>query len=285
MFSSEELTVLREKYREADSYLTFSSDTTRAVLEEIIAHPYFPGGTDPFVLAFLGSLLKIIEPERVLQLGTYIGFSAIYMADILRSNRRVGHLVTVEPEALHHRLAREWVAKAGLQNNIAFLDGYSTDPEINTLVQTSGPFDLIYLDSSHSYQATLEEMDRILNRPGWLKRSGLLLLHDAGVGAQQWDVTNQGGVRQALVDWLAGHYENYYHLIFEPPLWPNACGLGIVAHRGHNDETQKNSTRQQIKELNDAIASKERHIAQLEEHIHRINAGRVMRLMNWLQSR
>ena len=61
-----------------------------------------------------------------------------------------------------------------------------------------GDPELIILDSSHEYQATLAELDL------WyaaLAPGGLLALHDVSRFAADFDVTQQGGVGRAFTEW------------------------------------------------------------------------------------
>jgi predicted O-methyltransferase YrrM len=225
-----ELDAIRDIFRK-DTLLTLVSPKTRKALEEMIDHPWFPGITDPSTLHALANLLRVIEPQKVLQLGTWIGFSALFMADHMASFSRPGHLVTVEPQQHVHEAARKWAKKAGLANRITFVDGYSTDPAVSATLHLHGPFDLIYLDSSHAYRETLQELDLIFGKDGWLQEDGLLLLHDASIHAMQWDRHGEGGVRRAMEEWVGERQASYQSFIFEPPLWPNGCGLGFITRR------------------------------------------------------
>jgi predicted O-methyltransferase YrrM len=215
----------------AGFYLSLSSDPVRAVLTEMIDHPWFMGISEPPVLGIIGALLRTIQPRRVLQIGTHIGFSAIYFADLLLRNERPGQLVTVEPEALSNEAARGWASKAGVAGGITFVEGRSTDPAAGEQIQAQGPYDLIYLDSSHQYRGTLAELTLILAPDGWLAPHGLLLLHDVSELATQWDSTGEGGVRRAFQEWSALYGDTQYELVLEPPLWPGVCGLGWIMRR------------------------------------------------------
>lgn len=279
MMNDQQLQELRQAFRTHDFYLSFTSEQARSVLEEIIDHPFFPGSTDPPVLAFLGALLQIVQPRRMLQLGTFIGFSTVYLADILARNTQPGHLVTVDPNDTAHSLAKVWIEQAGMSQVVTFLDGYSTDAAIDASLQSLGPFDLIYLDSSHMYQATLQELDLIFEQSGWLNPNGLLLLHDASAYAARWDSTGEGGVHRALLEWVAQRNTRYQLMILEPPLWPGACGLGLVMPNPAMTSSGP-SDKDRIKELEAIIADKNTHIARLEQIIRRVEAGRVMRLLN-----
>lgn len=226
-----ELQQLRSSYRAELFRTTTLSPVARGVVDEIIDHPAFPGVTDPSVLGVLSALVRVVQPKRVLQIGTYIGLSAVVLGDVLATNDRSGRLLTIDPDDTAHGLARTWVDAAGLGQLVTFVDGYSTDEDVVELVRQAGPFELIYLDSSHAYQGTLEELQIVFERGRWLADDGLLALHDAAVAAKQWDPTGEGGVRRALDEWREAS-PHYQVLILEPPFWPNDCGFGLVARRG-----------------------------------------------------
>jgi predicted O-methyltransferase YrrM len=227
----DELQQLRSSFRAELSRTTTLSPAARAVVDEIIGHPAFPGVTDPSVLGILSALVRVVQPQRVLQIGTYIGLSAVVLGDVLSTNERPGSLWTIDPDETAHALARTWVDACGMAELVTFIDGYSTDDHVVELVRQAGPFELIYLDSSHGYEGTLEELRIVFEDGRWLADGGLLALHDAAVAAKQWDPTGEGGVRRALDEWRAAS-DDYDVLILEPPFWPNDCGFGLVARRG-----------------------------------------------------
>lgn len=221
---------LRAGFRRESLCLQFVRPSARAVLEEIIDHDRFPGATDPVPLDLLWLLIRMTKPSKVLQLGTLIGYSAILIAETLAQNER-GHLITVDPDASGHALARDWARNAGLSSWIDFVDDYSTGSETASVMASEAPFDLIYLDASHAYEETLRELDLLLLQDGWLADHGVLVAHDASVFAREYDPTRMGGVRRALDEWIDDHPGLTHHMIFEPPLWPSQPGLAILARR------------------------------------------------------
>jgi len=67
------------------------------------------------VLEFLRSLVKTVKPEVILETGTFIGHSAINMAEALRSNG-FGRIVTIEYDPAVYAKAQENIKASGLAN-------------------------------------------------------------------------------------------------------------------------------------------------------------------------
>jgi len=65
-----------------------------------------------------------------------------------------------------------------------------------------GAPELIFLDSSHEYKQTLDELDAGTR---FLAPGGLIVLHDTSEFAASFDVTQQGGVHRALGEWREAH--------------------------------------------------------------------------------
>ncbi|HKP92847.1 MAG TPA: class I SAM-dependent methyltransferase, partial [Chthoniobacterales bacterium] len=92
---------------------------------------------------------------------------------------------------------------------------------------------LVLIDSSHEYAATVAELD--LWYPE-LAPGGLVLLHDTSRFAEDFDVTHEGGVRRAFLEWRAAHPETEALLLNgesrtmegRRPLYKDACGLGVL---------------------------------------------------------
>lgn len=98
---------------------------------------------------------------RVLELGSFVGYSAILMARGLAAGGRV---VSVDVSATASRISAEMAELAGVADRVEFLTGRSSDV-IGTL---DDPFDVIFLDHWKGlYKPDLEQiLERGLLRPG-----------------------------------------------------------------------------------------------------------------------
>jgi predicted O-methyltransferase YrrM len=210
----------------AGDYRRYLSPNGLLALRKMSGHPWTAGSTDEYALALMGGLLREVQPARVLQIGTHIGLSAVFIGDVLAHNAKAGRLWTVDPDEIALPVARGFVSEAKLDGIVAFVEGLSTDEEVDRTLRKHGPFDVVYLDASHTYRETRAELRLIFE--GWLAPSGLLLLHDAARAAAQFDRTHEGGVRRAIDDWTSDHAGTVQTLVLEPPVWPSVCGLGLM---------------------------------------------------------
>jgi caffeoyl-CoA O-methyltransferase len=89
---------------------------------------------------FLELLVRLTRAQRVLELGTFTGWSSIAMASALPEG---GTVVTcdVDPEA--HEIARRYAEEAGVADRI----DYRLGPGIETMRSLDGPFDLVFIDA------------------------------------------------------------------------------------------------------------------------------------------
>lgn len=109
--------------------------------------------------SFLFKLVKHLEPNTILELGTCIGIGTSYMA----SARKNAKLVSLEACPETHQLAKDNCKELGLEHIelicTTFQDYFKTKPQNN--------FDLIYMDGHHQYEASKDYFEKIyplLNR-------------------------------------------------------------------------------------------------------------------------
>jgi caffeoyl-CoA O-methyltransferase len=88
----------------------------------------------------LAMLSKMIAPRRILEIGTYVGYSALCLAEGLTVD---GKIITLDMQPTSHAIAKEFWAKSELGSKI---DGRLGDASeiIPTLDET---FDLVFIDA------------------------------------------------------------------------------------------------------------------------------------------
>ena len=121
----------------------------------------------PEVAQLLSTILSIHQPKRILEIGTAIGYSAIFMAEEAPD----ASIVTIERYSKMVGLANENIEKAGLSSRITVMEGEAV--EILELLE--GPFDLIFLDAAKGqYLQFLEPCLKLLRSGGILFSDNVL---------------------------------------------------------------------------------------------------------------
>ena len=105
---------------------------------------------------FLGALVRSIRAKRILELGTFTGYSSISMALALPGD---GRLITCDVNAETTEIAQRYATEAGVVDRI----DYRTGPALDTIAQLDGEFDLVFIDADklnylNYYEATLPKL-------------------------------------------------------------------------------------------------------------------------------
>jgi caffeoyl-CoA O-methyltransferase len=144
-----------ERYAEAHTtpppaYLEALAEETRATLSApgMMVGPVEGGVLQ--MLVFLGAA------RRVLEVGTFSGYSALSMAAGLPDD---GHIVTCEVDPRHAEVARRHIAASPFADRIEVWLGRALD----TISSLDGPFDLVFIDADKAgyvdyYEAVLPKL-------------------------------------------------------------------------------------------------------------------------------
>ncbi len=96
--------------------------------------------TGPIEGRLLEFLVFALRPQRVLELGTYSGYSSLSMAAALPPG---GHIDTCEVEPEHAEVARRYLEEAGYADRVTIHLG----PALETIARLEGDFDLVFIDA------------------------------------------------------------------------------------------------------------------------------------------
>jgi caffeoyl-CoA O-methyltransferase len=96
--------------------------------------------TGPVEGRLLEFLVFALQPQRVLELGTYSGYSSTSMAPLLPPG---GHIDTCEVDETHAAVARRYHEEAGVADRITIHLG----PALETIARLEGDFDLVFIDA------------------------------------------------------------------------------------------------------------------------------------------
>lgn len=121
-------------------------------------------------LLLVEELAKLGPDARVLELGSFVGYSAILMARQLSDAGRIVS-IDVSPEAT--TVARAMASLAGVGHRIEFLTGSAND----LLDSVAGPFDLVFLD--HWKDLYRPDTEKILAR-GLIAENGVIVADNLG---------------------------------------------------------------------------------------------------------
>ena len=146
---------LDEKIEEyAFNHTSYEGNLLKRLEEETYEKLEIPQMTTGRVEArFLKLLARLVSAKRILEIGTFAGYSALSMAEALPED---GELITceIDPEAIV--FAKRYFDLSPHGKKIALLEGAALD----SLKSISGPFDMAFIDAdkenySNYYEAIL----------------------------------------------------------------------------------------------------------------------------------
>jgi predicted O-methyltransferase YrrM len=149
---------------ELDQYVCAHSENEPEVLRELnrkthlsVLQPRMLSGH--FQGRVLSMLSHMIRPRRVLEIGTYTGYSALSFAEGLTDD---GKVITIDVNEELEDLVREYIAKAGMNEKIDYLIGDATQiiPELNEI------FDIVFIDADKKNYCNYYNLVFDMVRPG-----------------------------------------------------------------------------------------------------------------------
>jgi caffeoyl-CoA O-methyltransferase len=147
----------------ADAHTTPESDTLRRLNRDTYAHVLRPrmlsGHGQGRLLAMISQLMR---PRRILEIGTYTGYSALCLAEGLTSN---GLLFTIDKNEELETIARQYWAESPCSHQIDFRIGDATTV-LKTLIDEV--FDLVFIDADKENYARYYDLIFDQVRPGGL---------------------------------------------------------------------------------------------------------------------
>ncbi len=113
---------------------------------------------------FIAMLVKILNPARILEIGTYTGYSSLCMALALPT----AHIITLDKNAEWTKIAKKYWQEAKVDNRIQLIIG----PALETLKDfKEESFELIFIDANKSNYLDYYEEGLRIARP-----NGVLLI-------------------------------------------------------------------------------------------------------------
>ena len=130
-------------------------------------HMYDSMTAEVEVLEFLRTLVTTVKPALVVETGSFLGVSTLWMAEGMRANG-FGKIISCEFDPVVFAKAQEKIAASGLAEYIELRNVSSLEMHIE------GTIDLLFSDSDMPIRAA--EVKRFLPQ---IRPTGLILLHDA----------------------------------------------------------------------------------------------------------
>jgi caffeoyl-CoA O-methyltransferase len=117
---------------------------------------------------FLARLVRVSGARRILELGTFTGYSSISMASALPAD---GQIITCDVDPVTTAIARRYMDESGYGAKIDTRLG----PALETIEALEGPFDLVFIDADKpSYRAYYEAVLPLLTEDGLIIADNVL---------------------------------------------------------------------------------------------------------------
>ncbi len=167
--------------------------------------------------SFLKVMLQIIKPERILELGTAVGYSAILMSGCIEKGSRI---ITIENYEKRIPIAKENIKKAGKEEVITLLEGDALEilPELNE------KFDFIFMDAAKGqYMNFLHYVLPLMNE-GAVLISDNVLQEGSIVESKYAMARRERTIHKRMRDYL---YTLKNHEMLETSIVPIGDGIAI----------------------------------------------------------
>jgi predicted O-methyltransferase YrrM len=170
----------------------------------------------------LATLVAALAPERVVEVGTAIGYSTIHMARELGPS---GRIVTLERDPARIAAARGFWERAGVAERIQLVEGDARE----SLGALEGPFEMVFLDATKTEVDEYLELLRGKLAPRCvLVVDNLLMSGEAALPERSdtaWDDDSLAAARRAARE-LMDSSEWLFSLL------PVGDGVGLATYRG-----------------------------------------------------
>ncbi len=140
------------------------------------------GGVNPGDRRALYYLVHALRPQNLLEVGTHIGASTVFLAEALKSVSPQAHMSTVDIIDVNDPQG-PWYAQGLMMSPQDYLGklqsadrvSFHVSPSSVYLAATEDKFDFIFLDGDHASRTVYEEVSLALKL---LNQNGVILLHD-----------------------------------------------------------------------------------------------------------
>jgi predicted O-methyltransferase YrrM len=203
------------------------------VIQEMENQPHtHPTSVNIEAAEFFYALTRALKPELIVEIGCYIGFSTIHFAKALKENGS-GRIISIDLFRAHPdfnipdplELATSYRQKAGLDELITYVKGYSAEVRQDLESEISDRIDLLFIDGNHEVEGVYHDFNAYYKD---LKVGGYIILHDIYPEKCGWD---SDGPR-VLLNYLKS--KRFIPKYLEKIEMPTENGFGIaLLHKVH----------------------------------------------------
>ena len=171
--------------------------------------------------ALIKTMVALKRPERILEVGTAVGYSALLMSRVMPENCRI---TTIEKYEKRIPIAKRNFERAGKEPCITLLEG-DAEEILGTL---SGPYDFIFMDAAKGqYMHWLPQILRLLPSGGVLLSDNVL--QDGDIVESRYAVERRNRtIHTRMRDYL---YELTHMKEFETSVIPIGDGVALSVKR------------------------------------------------------
>ncbi len=167
-------------------------------------------------------LLRIHQSEKILEVGTAIGYSALRMAAALPKAK----IVTIERDEERLQAAEKFIGRSGLEEQITLIKGDAL--ETAEIIKAYGPFDAIFIDAAKGqYRKFFELYSSLLQERGMIITDNVLF---KGLVAEREIESKRTRNLVKKIDefnqWLMNHPD------YDSVILPVGDGMAISKRRG-----------------------------------------------------
>lgn len=210
-FTSCEFTKDRDLfYDELFKFLVINSDLKSPKEElKLESHKDFPIatlGSNPIMLRLLITWIKLKQPKKILEIGTFVGVSSLYMAQNMPDDSSI---ITIEKFDEFAEIAKTNISNNNMDDKIDIIVGDAL--EVIQSFKQNEEFDFIFLDGD---KGMYDEYFKLLDP--MLKKGGIIIVDDIlfhGDLLNDTQVTEKGeGINRFLND-IKDSTSNYHKMI------------------------------------------------------------------------
>lgn len=178
---------------------------------------------------FIKMLIMMNKPKRILEIGSAIGFSAIFMSRFLEDG---AHITTIENYQPRIEEAKKNIERAGAQDAITLLEGDA----LEILPGLSGEYDMVFMDAAKGqYGSFFKDAIRLLREDGILLCDNVL--QDGDVLESRFAVTRRNRtIHSRMREYL---YELTHDPELETAILNIGDGMSLSIKKGRNDEKRR----------------------------------------------